>query len=203
MRNNFPIWVVKKILKEEKEKIDKNNADKNKRTIQSDVKFESKDKSHLLLLPYQGEKGLHLTKSLKKNLKSLLPSIVKANIGLTGKKLSTCFQIKDQTKFEHEHDIIFLATCPDGNCSENYFGESGRRVSKRIIDHNGRDIKSHIFKHSSEKCRQHFYTSSFKIIGNGFNNSSFKRKVSEALLIKQIKPSLNVQEKSIALKMFN
>ena len=32
MKNNFPIWVVKKILKEEKEKIDnKNNADKNKR----------------------------------------------------------------------------------------------------------------------------------------------------------------------------
>ena len=58
MKNNFPIWVVKKILKEEKEKIDnRNNADKNKQTIQTDVKFESKDKSHLLLLPYQGEKA--------------------------------------------------------------------------------------------------------------------------------------------------
>ena len=43
-------------------------------------KFESKDKTHLL--PYQGEKGSHLTKSLKRNLKSLLPSTVKANIGL-------------------------------------------------------------------------------------------------------------------------
>ena len=30
MKNNFPIWVVKKILKEEKEKMDnRNNADKN------------------------------------------------------------------------------------------------------------------------------------------------------------------------------
>ena len=175
MKNNFPIWVVKKILKEEKEKIDnRNNADKNKHTIQTDVKFESKDKSHLLLLPYQGEKGLHLTKSLKRNLKSLLPSTVKANIGFTGKKLSTCFQIKDQTKFEHKHDIIYLATCPEDNCSENYIGESGRRISERIIDHNGRDQKSHIFKHSSEKCRQHFHTNSFKIIGNGFKNNSFK-----------------------------
>ena len=45
----------------------RNNADKNEHTIQADVKFESKDKSHLLLLPYQGEKGLHLAKSLKKN----------------------------------------------------------------------------------------------------------------------------------------
>ena len=80
-----------------KREVDKrNNADKNKHTIQTDVKFESKDKSHLFLLPCQGEKDLHLTKSLKINVKSLLPSTVKANIRLTGKKLSTCFQIKDQ-----------------------------------------------------------------------------------------------------------
>ena len=47
---------------------------KNEHTIQTDVKFESIDKSHLLLLPCQGEKGLVLTKSWKRNLKSLLPS---------------------------------------------------------------------------------------------------------------------------------
>ena len=89
-KNNFPIWVVKEILKEEKEKIDnRNNVDKNKQTIQTDVKFECKDKSHLLLLHYQGEKGLHLTKSLKRNLKNLLLCTVKANNGFTGKKLST------------------------------------------------------------------------------------------------------------------
>ena len=171
----IPIWVVKKILQEEKEKIDnRNHADKNKHATQTDVKFESKDKSHLLLLPYQGEKGLHLTKSLKRNLKSLVPSTVKANVRFTGKNLSTCFQIKDKTKFEHKHDIIYLANCPEDNCSENYIGESGRPISERIIDHNGRDQKLHIFRHSSEKCRQHFHTNSFKIIGNGFKNNSFK-----------------------------
>ena len=103
----------------------------------------------MLLLPYQGEKDLHLTKSLIRNLKSLLPSTVKANIGFTGEKLSRCFQIKDQTKFEHKHDIIYLGTCPEDNCSENYIRESGYRISERIIDHNCRDQKSHIFKHSS------------------------------------------------------
>ena len=179
MKNNFPIWVVKKILKEEKEKIDnRNNADKNKQTIQTDVKLESKDKSYLLLLPNQGEKDLHLTKLLKRNLESPFLSTVKANVGFTGKKLSTCFQIKDQTKFEHKHDIIYLATCPEDNCSENYIGESGRRISERINDHTGRDQKSHIFKHSSEKCRQHFHIKIFKIIGNGFHNNSFKQKIS-------------------------
>ena len=150
--------VLKKILKQEKDKIDnRNNAGKNKLTIQTDVKFESKDKSHLLLLPYQGEKGLQLTKSLKRNLKILLSSTVKSNTGFTAKKLSTCFQIKDQKKFEHKHDIFYLATCPEDNCSENYIGESGHRISEIIIDHGGRDKKLHIFKHSSEKCHQHVY----------------------------------------------
>ena len=142
-------------------------------------------------------------KSLKRNLKTFLPSTVKVDIGFTGKKFSTCFQIKDQTNFEHNYDIIYLETCPEDNCSENYIGESGRRISERIIDYNGTDQKSHIFKQSSEKCCQHFITNSFKIIGNGFKNNSFKRKVSEAQLIKQIKPSLNFQEKSIELKLFN
>ena len=112
-------------------------------------------------------------------------------------------QIKDQTKFEHKHDIIYLGTCLEDNFPENYIGESGRWISERIIDHNGKDQKSHIFKHSSEKCHQHVHTSSFKIIGSGIKNNSFERKVSEALLIKQIKRSLNVQEKSIELKLLN
>ena len=95
MKHNFLKWVVKKILMEVKEKIDnRHNTARKKHTI------------HLLLLPYQGEKGLHLTKSLKRNLKSLLLSTVKANIGFTGKKLSTCFQIKDQTKL-NTHMISF------------------------------------------------------------------------------------------------
>ena len=72
MKNNFTIWVVKKILKEELGKVDDSkNADKNNHTVQTDVKFESKDKNHLLLLYYQDEKGLRLTKSLKRNLKRL------------------------------------------------------------------------------------------------------------------------------------
>ena len=92
-----------------------------------------------------------------------------------------------------------MGTCPEDNCSENYIGESGCQIFKRIIDQ--RDQKSHIFKRSSEKCRQQFRTNSFKLIGNGFKINSFKGKVSEALLIKHIKLSLNVQEKSIELKL--
>ena len=130
MNNNFLLWVLKKMFKEEKEKVDnRKNADKSTHTFQKDAKFESKDKSHLLLVPCLGKKGLHLIKLLKRNLKRLLPSIVKVNIGFTRKKLSTCFQIKDQTKSTHKHDIIYLGTCPEDNCSDNYMGESARQIS--------------------------------------------------------------------------
>ena len=108
MKNNFPIWIVKKIIiKEEKEKIDnRNDADKNKHTIQTDVKFESKGKSHLLLLPYQGEKGLHLMKSLKRNLKRLLPTTGKANIGFTVGRSAHVFKLRTKQSL-HTNMISF------------------------------------------------------------------------------------------------
>ena len=54
-----------------------------------------------------------------------------------------------------------------------------------------------------KKAANTFTLTVAKKSGTGFKNNSFKRKISEALLIKQIKPSLNVQEKSLELKLFN
>ena len=42
----------------------------------------------------------------------------------------------------------------------------------------------------------------FKILGKGFNNNRVNRKI-EALLIKQYRPTLNIQENSISLELFN
>ena len=49
------------------------------------------------------------------------------------------------TKFEHKHDVIYFGKCPEQNCTDNYLGESARRVSEGIIDHGGRDKKLHLF----------------------------------------------------------
>ena len=75
-----------------KQKIDnRNHGDKNKHAIRADVNLEVKDKTHLLLLLYQGEKGLPLTKS--RNFKSLLPSTIKAHIGLQVKSSAHVFKL--------------------------------------------------------------------------------------------------------------
>ena len=53
------------------------------------------------------------------------------------------FQIKDKTKFEYNHDVVYLGTCPENNCSDNHVGESAHHISERIIDHSGRGQNSH------------------------------------------------------------
>ena len=87
---------------------------------------------------------------MERRISKLLPPEIKTQVAYTGKKLSTCFNVKDQSKFEHRHDVVYYADCPNEKCRENYIGESGRRISERIKDHNGRDLKSHILRHSVE-----------------------------------------------------
>ena len=53
----------------------------------------------MLLLPYQGDKGIGLTKLLKINLNKHIPNNVKTQVTFTGQKLSTQFNVKDRTKF--------------------------------------------------------------------------------------------------------
>ena len=51
----------------------------------------------MLLPPYQGDKGISLTKFLKRHLDKHLPNKVKAQVTFTGQKLSTPFNVKDRT----------------------------------------------------------------------------------------------------------
>ena len=62
---------------------------------------------------------------------------------------------------------------------------------------------SHILKHQIEKEHPCPKYKNFKVIGCGFRNNTKKRKLSKALQINTIRPSLNKQEKSIPLKLFN
>ena len=78
-----------------------------------------------------------------------------------------------------------------------------RRVNERIVDHTGRDINSHLLKHSIESAHKSLEAVDYKIIGTGYRNNTMKRKLSEALFIKELKPTLNKQEKSLPLKLFN
>ena len=120
-----------------------------------------------------------------------------------GKKLSTCFNIKDQIKFNHQHDVVYYAYCPNKTCREKYIGERGRRISERIKNHNVGDLKSHILRHSIESGHANVSYEDFKIIAKNFNRNSWKPKIVELLLIKEKRLTLNIQDKSVPLKLFN
>ena len=58
-------------------------------------------------------------------------------------------------------------------------------------------------KHSIESAHKPSEAVDYKIIVTGYRNNTMKRKLSEALFIKELKPTLNKQEKSLPLKLFN
>ena len=78
---------------------------------------------------------------MKRRISKLLLPESKTQGTYTGQKLSTCFNVKDQSKLDHQHDLVYYADCPNETCREIYIGESGCRISERIKDHNGRDFK--------------------------------------------------------------
>ena len=139
--NNYPHW---KKLKEIK------NKQASQRNIFQGNNNEDQ-KQHLLVLPYKGHKGEQVVNSVRKRLNVLLPRNVKVKTCYTGKRLSSCFKIKDRKKFDHEHDLIYHIKCPEESCTVDDIGVSGRRVIERVKYRNGRNKLSHMLRHSIEK----------------------------------------------------
>ena len=119
----------------------------------------------------------------------------------TGTKLGSNFQIKVKAKFEHKHDLVYYVKCPE--CQEDYIGEIGRRLHERICDHSWKDSKSHMLKHSLENNHKQACFEDFRILRKGHTNSKIKRKILEELFIKELRLSLNLQEKSVPLLLYN
>ena len=71
------------------------------------------------------------------------------------------------------------------------------------MDHNSRDANSYLLKHDIEKNINVFKIKTLLFLASGLWNNIVKRKISEELWIKDLRPNLNRQEKSIELKLFN
>ena len=140
---------------------------------------------------------------MNKCVNKLLPNNTKIEVAFKSTKLSSCFNVKDKIDFEHNHDLIYHAKCPEPTCIDDYVGESARRITERIKYHNGRDHTLQVWNDSIEKSHKNINTIDFKISDKNFHNNKRKRKIAKALLIKGLRPTLNTPEKSIQLKLFN
>ena len=95
---------------------------------------ESISTTNRLILPYKGEQGQKIIKSLDNYVKRYLPQNHTAQYVYISRKLGSAFDIKDQTKLEHKHDLTYLVKCPENTCSETYLGETARRLNERMIN---------------------------------------------------------------------
>ena len=174
--NNYPKYVIKQILQQSYDEHEEQELDITNTNLKLNDVVEKRNvneqKQHLLLVPYQGKKGDFVIKSMKKRMKTLLPTNIRTKIAFTGSKLSTCFQVKDKTKFEHNHDIVYHGICPETDCSENYIGETARRISERVKDHTGKDVHWHLFKHAVESGHEVLDVTNYSIIGKGMETIS-------------------------------
>ena len=158
--------------------------------------------AHLSVLPYAGSKSEKRIKSMKNSLKCVLPEDVTTGLTYSGTRLTSKFtKIKDKPVYQH--DIAYYVKHPEIQCSEDYTGETTRRLSERVLDHNGRYAKSHLVKYAIGKCHKYPKIEDFNVNDKGYRNNTFKRKVVESLLIKDVRPTLNTHEKSVSLKLFN
>ena len=111
-------------------------------------------------------------------------------LSFTGNTLSSYFNIKRKTKFEHKIGVIFyLGTCPDTRYNDNYIGEAKQRISLELKT----VWKSHLLKYTIENDHQHVSEKDFKIIDGPWGNNK-KRQLAEVILIQEIKPTLNIQD---------
>ena len=170
-------------------------------TEETEETSESNDRQKLYL-PYQGKRGETLVKSLNKTLKNVIGTQqIKTQIAYKSTRLSSMFNIKDKTSAIHENNVVYKVQCPQEDCGETYIGETERRIYERVLDHSGRDINSTVFRHSCLTGHEPISMDNVKVIAKGFKRND-TRELTEALLITEQKPTLNVQNLFKTLQLF-
>ena len=105
-------------------------------------------------------------------------------------------------KFLCLNNVIYKFDC--ASCSASYVGETERHYFRRMQEHLGL-IKgaapTAVTKHlgASENCKANNFASSFSLIDNEAN--MHKRRIMEALYIRDIDPIINRQVKSYKLEL--
>ena len=193
-RNGYPHWFITKLMNEVKRlnmpRAHFQGINENQNGVTS---------KRTLLLPYAGEKGCSIVRSLEKQFKRSLPNIVKPNIVFIGTKLSSDFNVKDPAPFTVKHDVIYRSVYATKRCNEDYVGESAEKLYERVKDYNGRDHSSHFVKHAGETGDLPVDTANFEVIGSRHRSNARRRRIADAILFKKLKPTSNIQEKLVPL----
>jgi len=178
-----------------------NTIEKIEDGILSDRSADNSDVTKLrLTLPYVGRKGETLIRSLCRTLRNIKDD-TNTQVIYKGQKPGSKFQIKDGTPKEHAHNVVYKLECPEPNCDATYIGETARRLATRVTEHGKYNNNSQMARHATQNHHQRVGMANVTILSS--NKQHFmSRKIVEALHIKNLKPSLNIQEMSVPLTLF-
>ena len=196
--NGYPHYVVNSMLTKFAEEHKAASTPSNKDATPTD---DDETKQTLMLkLPFRGEKGDVLVRSLKNALKTNLPD-TQFRIVQTGSKFSQYFSLKDDVDEKHLSNFIYKFDCGNKKCDDDYVGETGRHKEIREGDHAGKDKDSHVFQHTKTTKHPRASKKHFVVLAKNYENKR-KRRLAEAMFIRDLKPSLNKQKDSYNLVLF-
>ena len=201
--NGYPKTLVTSIMKKVKERNEETTAPLSTPDEENpDTEAPANTKLLMLKVPYAGEKGESLVKGLTNCLQRNLPDNIKCRVVQTGTKISKSFNVKDRLDGKHLSNFIYKHECKNKNCSSAYIGETARRRIIRTEEHGGKDKESWVFKHSSATKHPRAKDEGFQVLATGYEDRR-RRRLAEAMYIRDLKPSLNQQKESYKLKLFS
>ena len=117
--------------------------------------------------------------------------------------LENKFNVKGKTKKEHHDNLTYSVRYPTKNHLQLYNGETGRTLTKELMNMMGKNINSHMFKHSIDTNHPTVSLDDFTVFSSGYSNRKFTKKVSESLFIRHNSLTLNNHGTSVPLMLFN
>ena len=151
------------------------------------------DKKLYFKLPYIGQIATYTANKLNEITQQFCKKGFSIKIAFTPTKLSSYFSLKDKRLDELKSYVVYKCLCT--GCNASYLGHTTTYFTTRIKQHLESDKKSHIFKHlkGSVSCKEVCCNRSFEIIDSAQTQYSLKLK--EAMWIRWLRPSLNIQKK--------
>ena len=144
-------------------------------------------------LQYIGKNSLNVRAPLRRLVTKLYSNKELKIYFRSAQKMSSLFCIKDSTPFALRSKVVFCYTC--AGCDASYIRKTSRHLHTRICEHLGilaisRSLKTPVFSAIREhNCSVRPSDESFTILTSGISDMDILTR--EALLIRELKPSLN------------
>ena len=194
--NGFPVNIIDSEIERILDKWQSNGTRKVSESV-----LENENCKKFLKIPYENEASLNFRNKITTLFSKFWGSEVKG-ILIPKNKLGKLIKNKQNGDMSIASNLAYLFTCPV--CQEIYVGKTARHVSIRIGEHiskswkTGKEVKASKTSAISEHRIKHDYLmkfdkSCFNILKINSSGSWLGRKVLEALLIRNLRPSLNNQ----------